>query len=43
MPFVPVTVSRMNAAIVWGPSSSIVSSKVARAVAASSVPRAVPR
>ena len=32
MPFVPVTGSRMNAAIVSGPSSSIVSSSRASAV-----------
>ena len=38
----PVTGSRMNAAIVSGPSSMIVSSRYASAVCASSVPRCVP-
>ena len=42
IPFVPVTVSRKNAAIVSGPSSWIVSSRVASAVAASSAGRSGP-
>ena len=42
MPFVPVTGSRMKAAIVSGPSSSIVSRSSASAVSASSNPRCVP-
>ncbi len=42
MPFVPVTVSRKNAAIVPGPSSWIVSSRSASAVSASSCGRCGP-
>ena len=42
MPFVPVTVSRKNAAIVPGPSSWIVSSRLASAVSASSGGRCGP-
>ena len=42
MPFVPMTVSRMKAAIVFGPSSWIVSSRFASASSAVSQPRWMP-
>ncbi len=42
IPFVPTTVSRMNAAMVCGPSSCMVSSIMASEVSADSQPRSMP-
>ena len=42
MPLVPVTVSRMNAAMVCGPSSWMTSSSIASDSSAESQPRAMP-